>query len=362
MSTLTPELAGITSTIQCAGLKQITQEPVPGDLSRARDLAPLSFSLHCLGGTWDGYLVGWQENNMRLRLTGFPPIELSQIIELKYCISGQDHPLKKFQGMIKDIQVEPGRTAWEGTTDILLVCLTENDATDFFSSHTRVLLPQGESPMVHGQVLKGSFNSFGKIHNHEPSDLLSGVSFFEKQEEMKDGSLILQKTGVSTSRLTIEKGNGQQISAYHDQPIEGNSTDRPVVVIAPGYGETKRDYLTLAYYFASNGYHVVRYDHTNHVGESDGLHYHVSLSSMKDDFQTVARYVRGTWPHSAIIGVAASLASRVALKAEAECPSLSLLIMLMSIVNVQRSAATVHQEDLFAAYGNEPCPASANFL
>ncbi len=179
---------------------------------------------------------------------------------------------------------------------------------------------------------------------------------------MKDGSLIPQKTGVYSNRLTIEKGNGQRISAYHDRPIEGNSTEGPVVVIAPGYGETKRDYLTLAYYFASNGFHVVRYDHTNHVGESDGLHYQVSLSSMKDDFQTVTRYVRATWPHSAIIGVASSLASRVALKAEVECPSLSLLIMLMSIVNVERSAATVHQEDLFAGYGNGQGPDSANFL
>ncbi|WNM57189.1 methyltransferase domain-containing protein [Candidatus Nitrospira allomarina] len=362
MSTLTPELAGITSMHQFAGLKQVSQELVPGDPSGIRDLSPLPFSLHCLGGVWDGYLVGGHKNNMLLRLTGFPPIELSQIIELEYGISGQDLPLKKFHGMIKDIQVEPGQTAWEGTTNILLDCPTENDAMGSFSSGTRVLLPEEESLMVQGHVLNGSFNSSWKMLNHELSDAISIVSFREKEKEVKGGSLILQKTGVSSSRLTIKKGNGQRISAYHDQPIEGNSTERPVVVIAPGYGETKRDYLTLAYYFASNGFQVVRYDHTNHVGESDGLHYQVSLSSMKNDFQTVTRYVKATWPHSAIIGVAASLASRVALRAEAECPSLSLLIMLMSIVNVQRSAATVHQEDLFAAYGNEQCPASANFL
>ncbi|WNM63219.1 methyltransferase domain-containing protein [Candidatus Nitrospira neomarina] len=348
---------------QFAGSKQVTQELVPGDPSGIRHLSPLPFSLHCLGGVWEGYLVGWHGDNLQLRLTGFPPIELSQIIELKYDISGQDHLFKKFHGMIKDIQVEPGQTAWEGTTDILLDCPTENDAIGFFSSGMKVLLPQGESLMVHGHALKNSFNSSWNIHNHELSDSTPGVSFREKEEkEPKDGSLILQKTGISSSRLTIKKDNGQRISAYHDQPTEGNSTEEPVVVIAPGYGETKRDYLTLAYYFASNGFHVVRYDHTNHVGESDGLHYQVSLSSMKNDFQTVTRYARATWPHSAIIGVASSLASRVALKAEAECPSLSLLIMLMSIVNVQRSAATVHQEDLFAAYGDKQCPASANFL
>lgn len=360
--TLTPELAGMTSMNQFAGLKQIIQEIVPGDLSRVRDLSPLPLSLHCLGGTWEGYLVAWHEDNVQLHLTGFPPIELSQIIELKYCVSDQEHPLRKFQGMIKDIHVEPGQTAWEGTTDILLHCSTETDATGLCLSGTRVLLPQGESLMVYGHVLENSFNSSWRIQNHKLSHSMSGVSLREKEEEIKDWSHILHKTSMSSSRLTIEKANGQRISAYHDRPFKRSSTKQSVVVIAPGYGETKRDYLTLAYYFASNGFHVVRYDHTNHVGESDGAHYHVSLSSMKNDFQTVTRYVKATWPHSAIIGVAASLASRVALKAEAGCPTLSLLIILMGIVNVQRSAGMVHQEDLFAGYGNGQCPDSANFL
>ena len=362
MSTLTPELAGMTSMNQFAGLKQLPQEIVPGDLSEVRDLWPLPFSLHCLGGTWEGSLVRWHEDNVQLRLTGFPPIELSQIIELKYRVSDQDHSLKRVQGMIKDIHVEPGQTAWEGTTDILLHCSTENNTTGPCSAGTRVLLPQEEGLVVYGHVLEDSFNASWKIQNHEPSYSISGVALREKEEEIKDKSLFPQKTGVHSSRLTIEKSNGQRISAYHDRPIQRSSTEQPVVIIAPGYGETKRDYLTLSYYFASNGFHVVRYDHTNHVGESDGLHYHVSLSSMKNDFQTVTRYVRATWPHSAIIGVASSLASRVALKAEAECPSLSLLIMLMSIVNVRRSAAMVHQEDLFARYCDGQCPDSANFL
>ncbi|GJL57415.1 MAG: hypothetical protein NPIRA03_02720 [Nitrospirales bacterium] len=299
---------------------------------------------------------------MQLRLTGFPPIQGSQIIEVKYAISDQEHSLQKFYGKITDIHVEAGQTAWEGTTTILLDCSTENDVAGSFSSGPRVLLPQRKGLMVFGHVLESSFNSLWNIQYHEYSDSIPGVPLREKEEEMKEGSLIHQKTSVSSSRLTIEKGNGQKINAYHDRPVEGDLTEGPVVVIAPGYGETKRDYLTLAYYFASNGFKVVRYDHTNHVGESDGLHYQVSLSSMKSDFQTVTRYVRTTWPRAAIIGVAASLASRVALKAEAESPSLSLLIMLMSIVNVQRSAATVHQEDLFTAYWNGQCPVSANFL
>ncbi len=342
MSTLTPELAGMTSTNQFAGLKQVNVEIVPADPSRVCGHSPFPFTLQCLGGTWEGYLIGWHEDNVQLRLTGFPPIELSQIIEWEYRVSGQEHSLYKIQGMIKDIHMESGQTAWKGTTTILLHCST--------SSVSKVLSPQGEGLVVYGHV---------KLEGPD-----SAPDFYPREtgKEIKDESINPQKTGVHSNRLTIEKGNGQRIHAYHDRPIAGNSTEGPIVVIAPGYGETKRDYLTLAYYFASNGFHVVRYDHTNHVGESDGLHYQISLSSMRDDFQTVTRYVRGTWPHSKIIGVASSLASRVALKAEVECPSLSLLIMLMSIVNVERSAATVHQEDLFAGYGNGQGPDSANFL
>ena len=150
--------------------------------------------------------------------------------------------------------------------------------------------------------------------------------------------------------------------AYHDYPTETDLSTLPIVVIAPGYGESKRDYLTLAHYFANNGFHVIRYDHTNHVGESDGDHYHISLTSMKEDFQAVTRYAGTQWPTQPIIGVAASLASRIAMKAEAECPSVSLLILLMGIVDVQHSLAIVHQEDLFTGYRDGCFPESANVL
>ena len=362
MSTLTPELSGMTSMIQAGGLEWTTQQIVHGDLSGVHTLSPLPFSCHCLGGSWEGYLIGCQGDAVQLRLTGFPPIELSQIIQLQYEVSSQEHPLRKFQGVIQDIHVESGATPWEGTTDILLHCSTENGGTGHWSPITKVLPPVGGELVVCGHVLEDSFNSSWKIQPHERLNAPPDFALRERGKEIKDPSLIPKKTGVNSCRLTIEKGNGQRISAYHDRPIERKPTGRPVVVIAPGYGETKRDYLTLAYYFASNGFHVVRYDHTNHVGESDGPHYLVSLSSMKDDFQSVTRFVRATWPHSPIIGVASSVGARIAIKAEAECPSVSLLILLMGIVNVQRSVATVHQEDVFAGYCEGQHPESANIL
>ncbi|HBP90210.1 MAG TPA: alpha/beta hydrolase [Nitrospirales bacterium] len=362
MTTSRGEMFGMTSVNQSEGLKQPTRQIDPRDLSEVHTLSPLPLSLHCLGGIWSGDLVGCQGGEVQLRLNGFPPVELFQIIQLQYGVSGQKHPLETCQGVIQDIRVETGATDWEGTTDILLHCSTQNDGNGHCSSVAKVLTPIEGEFVVCGHVWEGSFNSSWNIEKADGSNPSTFFSIRESKEKVKAGSLNPKKIGVHSTRLTIEKINGQRIRGFHDRSIGGNPAGRPVVVIAPGYGETKRDYLTLAYYFASNGFHVVRYDHTNHIGESDGLHYQVSLSSMKDDFQTVTRYVRATWPYSPTIGVASSLASRVALKAEAECPSLSLLIMLMGIVNVQRSATAVHQEDLFASYCDGQCPDSANFL
>jgi len=311
-----------------------------------------------LGGRWEGRLIGWKDDCVQLRMTGFPPIEIAQNVQLQYCIQGQEHALQPLQFMIQDLRVESGSSVWEGTTDIFLKCLAWNEDAEN-------LLPEiGAFPSTQsGNFLFGQVDSSWKTEKSDQQIQTLRSPLQRKGKKVQECTLSTTKIHIHSTRLTIEKGNGQRISAYHDRPGEGGApTALPVVVISPGYGETKRDYLTMAYYFASNGFQVVRYDHTNHVGESDGVHFHVSLSSMKDDFQTVARFVKATWPDSTITGVASSLAARVALKAEAECPSVSLLIMLMGIVNVQRSAATVHQEDVFAGYRNGQCPDSANIL
>jgi ubiquinone/menaquinone biosynthesis C-methylase UbiE/alpha-beta hydrolase superfamily lysophospholipase len=343
-------------------LYRTTQQGFQSVLSVQHSPSPLPLYLNSLGGYWNGHLIGWKEDWVQLRMTGFPPVDISQSVLLQYFVQGQEHPLQQYQCLIQDIHEESGSSAWEGTTDIRLEFRAWNGGSG--NSHTKIeaLAPVRLGNFLFGQVLEGSLGSSWnteKFGHHIPT-LRSSLR--RREEEIQELDLSTRKASVCSTRLTIEKGNGQRISAYHDRPVGEEPTELPIVVISPGYGETKRDYLTLAYYFASNGFQVVRYDHTNHVGESDGLHYHVSLSSMKDDFQTVTRFVRATWPHSTIIGVASSLASRVALKAEAECPSVSLLIMLMGIVNVQRSAATVHQEDVFAGYCDGQGPNSANIL
>jgi len=350
MSTMPPSQFGMTPIYQTCVLhrttQQSTQQLVPGVL------------LSCSGGNWEGEIIEWNKDCVQMCLTGFPPIEISQNLQVQYFVQGQEYPVQQFQGVIEEIRVEAGSSAWEGTTVILLNCRVWNGQLGMGCPEIGAIPSVRLGNFLFAEVMEASLGT-EKLGHDFPT---VRSAFRRRRQESQELGVLPGKKNIHSTRLIIEKDNGQRISAYHDRQGEEELAQLPIVVISPGYGETKRDYLTLGYYFASNGFQVVRYDHTNHVGESDGPHYHVSLSSMKDDFQTVTRFVRAIWPHSTIIGVASSLAARVALKAEAECPSLSLLVMFMGIVNVQRSAATVHQEDVFAGYGEGQYPDSANIL
>ncbi len=196
--------------------------------------------------------------------------------------------------------------------------------------------------------------------NLDPSHLDTTLTF-EKIGPPNTKEISSDAQVVQSIPLTITKENGRKIQAFQDSRTH-SSSKLPVIVVAPGYGETKRDYLTLAYYLATNGFRVVRYDHTNHVGASDGNHIDFTLSSMKEDFQTVSSFARVQWPACQIIGLASSMAARVVVKAESERPSVDYLVMLMGIVNVRRTVAAVHLEDVFAGFAAGQYPESANIL
>lgn len=143
---------------------------------------------------------------------------------------------------------------------------------------------------------------------------------------------------------------GQRIALYYDHRRDTLPPGAPVMILVPGYGETKKEYVTLAYSLAVNGFHVLRYDHTNHVGESEGDIEHSTLSRMRGDLSALLDYVERTWPASPVGLVATSLAGRVALKAAASDPRITLLVLLAGVVDVQATLLAVHQEDLVGSH------------
>lgn len=158
-----------------------------------------------------------------------------------------------------------------------------------------------------------------------------------------------ETSGVSSLQVECRNAVGRRIAAYHDRPDKA-LPGAPVVIISPGYGETKKEYVTLAYYFACNGFHVLRYDHTNHVGESEGDIVDATLTSMDQDLACVTDYAKRAWPTSSVAVVTTSLAGRVALKLVARSPQIDLLILITGVVDVQATLQAVHQEDLILSF------------
>jgi len=320
---------------------------------------PLYF--HCSGGNWEGQVQVLKSGSLELRIQGMPPIQIGQEIKLQCFEKPSTAAIPIQTGIIQHIKIVRSPMVWGGTTILLVEShgspKTPNPSEDFPSCW----YSWGVGNFVIGQLIQGEARYSSKLDRQ--ADEFFPLQLSKKNSLRGPSNPVLPQTPhIKSTRVSLENSSGQTIMAYHDYPTGTDLSLLPVVVLAPGFGETKRDYLTLAYYFASNGFQVIRYDHTNHVGESQGTHFDTSLSSMKQDFQSVIQLACQQWPQSPVIGVASSLASRVAIKAEAEKPSLALLVLPVGIVDVQQSVATVHQEDVIANYLNGQIQDSANIL
>lgn len=317
---------------------------------------PVRFTLEYLGGAWKGSLIQPAPSVFKVLLQGFPPIASRQRFALYQAGKNTNENALLLEGVVHDIHVHRGPSWWEGTTELLLKDFNKPSRKKGKESGSLTSLFSGYSVPLIGKILDLTEEA---IYYHSSSPAGTNI------KKIGDSSLKGTSSGkntVQSKAVTIIKQNGQSIHAWNDCLQDSCQTLRPVVVIAPGYGETKRDYLTLAYYLASNGFQVIRYDHTNHVGASEGDHFHFTLSSMKQDFQDVSGFVRTQWPGCPVIGLASSMAARVAVKAEAEHASLDHLILLVGIVNVRRTVAAVHLEDVFTNFLQGQYQHSANIL
>lgn len=154
---------------------------------------------------------------------------------------------------------------------------------------------------------------------------------------------------VSTEFVQCFNDHGQRLAVCHDHRAPAMPSDAPLVILAPGYGRTKKDYIDLAYYFACNGCHVVRYDHSAHVGESEGGMVQTTLTGMDEDLLAIIEYVIHRWPTNPLILLASDVTGRVVLKHAAHHPSVRLLLLFAPVLDLQYTLMTVHKDDLIAA-------------
>ena len=319
--------------------KNTNQTPIPLPAS-STPVVQLDFH----GTTWQGSISSFTEKELSVLVEGFIPATVSQGVS---CAIAMDHVSLELRGKVSSVHVVRKTEACGGYQfGHMIVRVSWPNLDEFTSFKLNGLLKRTEEKRrCQHIVLTFAADHTGNELVEQSSSTPSTVKSHLDLPELAKAS----HAKVLSTLFHVHNGSGNAIVGYIDQR-EDVPAHAPVVVLAPGYGETKREYITLAYYLASNGFRVVRYDHTHHVGESDGEHEHTSLTNMKHDMCAMLDFAKDKWRQSKVALVATSLAGRVALKVLSENRQVDQLIVISGIVDVRATLAAVHQEDLIGDY------------
>lgn len=159
---------------------------------------------------------------------------------------------------------------------------------------------------------------------------------------------------VTTEPFQLTAADGRRIVGDIDTP------DGPVAgrgIIMPAFGLTRLDLLAASYYLLANGFEVVRFDPTCHVGDSDGDIEDFRLSKFAKDIDTVLS--RFADRDTSVIGI--SLSSRPAFRVLAG-HVLKSVFLLSPVVNTRQTLMEVSGEDLVGKFIDGTLPAVYSIL
>lgn len=161
------------------------------------------------------------------------------------------------------------------------------------------------------------------------------------------------KTGekIITTRLEYKNLGGRKIVACLDHSNSGYRK-KPFLIIPPAYGETKKNSIHLGYYLAQNGFNVLRYDGTNHIGESDGEILNHTLHDAKNDLIATMDFLGKEFNAMQFGIVATSLAVRVAIKTASLDKRINFIVSIAGIVDFSYTIWAVYNEDIIGNYLN----------
>ncbi|HNA45872.1 MAG TPA: methyltransferase domain-containing protein [Nitrospira sp.] len=167
---------------------------------------------------------------------------------------------------------------------------------------------------------------------------------------------------VLTVSHTVRNREGYTIALRHDFPTGGGSEHDPLVLLCPGYGTTQHAYVALAYMLAGRGFHVVRYDHSRHIGLSDGDPSQTTFTSLEDDLDTVLTFVQEHWPERPLTILAPDLPARIALRRQDWHRRIRRLLLLNPTLDLGQCLQTLHHRDLLQEHLNGTCLGLGNLL
>lgn len=159
---------------------------------------------------------------------------------------------------------------------------------------------------------------------------------------------------IISTRRECRNTRHQVIVVTDDHAHDQISPGTPILLIVPGFGFTQTDYVSLSYYLAANRFRVLRYDHTNHVGQSDGDMLQITLRGMQTDLQHVLAFVHATWPTAPISILAEDVAARVAVKIMARDKAATRLCLLNPVLDIETALSSPSHPDAMGGYQTNP--------
>lgn len=150
---------------------------------------------------------------------------------------------------------------------------------------------------------------------------------------------------VISEPLLYPNRAGLKIAAFFDHRRVGFKSC-PFVILAPKYSETKKNNLQLAYFLAVNGLNVIRFDHSCHIGESDGDRLKFTLPGAVEDILATLDFLEQRMAVQSAGLIGSSLSARTALRAAAQDARVSFLICVVGVVNFRETVLQVYREDL----------------
>jgi PAS domain S-box-containing protein len=148
-----------------------------------------------------------------------------------------------------------------------------------------------------------------------------------------------------TTLIALGPRQGGSLVLSHDAYSNRLREESPILIISPGYAQTRVDYLGLAAAFGASGFRILRYDPTGGLGLSDGDPRLVTLSSLKDDLDTMMEYARAQWPRAPLAVLASDLSARVALRLLGQ-RTVDLLLLVDPTLDLSGILLTLHHRDL----------------
>lgn len=155
---------------------------------------------------------------------------------------------------------------------------------------------------------------------------------------------------IVSDRWECRNTHGQAIAVTADHARHHISPDAPIVIVIPGFGSTQTDYVPLSFHLAANHLRVLRYDHTNHVGHSEGSVLHFTLSNMQTDLQSVLDLVHTTWPTAPVTLLAEDITARVAMKVMARSTAADRIFLLNPVLDLETALSTITYSNVIETY------------